>query len=102
MVNDVTVCPSGHEATLMQDRYVGDVGDFGKYGLLGSLFRCVVRTSTVRRSASACSGTGSMGRTLQTTGEGGGGTLSISFALRVQSCASVSVTETYMRRCGGS
>ena len=37
MVNDVAVCPSGHEATLMQDRYVGDVGDFGKYGLLGSL-----------------------------------------------------------------
>ena len=45
--------------------------------------------------ASACSGTGSMGRTLQTTG----GTLSISLALRVQSCASVSMTETYMRRC---
>ena len=56
----------GRDRRLMQDRYAGDIGDFGKYGLLRALCG---EDGTARRCASACSGTG-FWRRKRTTTEG--------------------------------
>ena len=42
----------------MQDRYVGDVGDFGKYGLLRSLCRADEHGGALRLGVSGTDSTG--------------------------------------------